>query len=391
MEVEADAAAGEVQDVLRAVARPRRVGSAGAAEVGADLRRRLTALGYEVRVLPFSFSDWPGRFGVPVAGAAHLAGSFVAGTLLREGWPGTALLVLVLVAAIDVALALTAPMAMRRLGVGRVEGENLIAARPGARPRWIVMAHRDSKSQPIPTALRGAALAAAAGSWLVLVAIALVALLGPVPVGAVLLAGSVGVVGGALMLFSWVGDTSPGALDNASGIATLMAVAARQNPEANDVAFVITDGEEMGLCGARSLATRLPPIAGVINIDGIDDEGPFHIVERFGRPRRGLAPHLAAPLLSAAAALNHSMCRRDAPFGILLDHMPLVDAGLPALTLMRGRARSLLRVHTPADDLTRLRGTGAAEAAELVSLALAGLRRAEPSGDERVAHGGVRG
>jgi len=286
---------------------------------------------------------------------------------------------------------LTAPMAMRRLGVGRVEGENMIAARPGAHPRWIVMAHRDSKSQPIPTALRGAALAAAAGAWFVLIALALVALLGPIPSGAVLLAGSVGVVGGALMLFSWVGDTSPGALDNASGIATLMAVAARQEPHADDVAFVITDGEEMGLCGARSLATRLPPISGVINIDGIDDEGPFHIVERFGRPRRGLAPHLAAPLLAAAAELHHPVRRRDVPFGILLDHMPLVDAGLPALTLMRGGLHSLLRVHTPADDLTRLRGTGAAEAAELLTRALVRLRAIDAHSGERVAQSDARG
>ncbi len=377
---------GDVRDVLRAIARPRRVGSPAAAEVGDELTERMTALGYRVTAVPFSFSSWPGRFAVPVAGAVHLAGTYIAGTLLRGSHAAIALVVILLMAAADLALFGYAPLAMQKLGVGRVEGECLIASRRGARPRWLIMAHRDSKSQPVPTAVRGAALAGALLSWVVLGALALVALLAPVPWPLVAVAGAIGVVSGGILLFSWVGDSSPGALDNASGVAALVGLAARQDAEADDVAFVITDGEELGLCGARCLATRLPPVAGVINLDGIDDDGPYHIVERFGRPRRGLAPHLAAALMRAAAESGRPLVRRDVPFGLMVDHMPLVDAGIPALTLMRGRLRSLLRVHTPADDLSHLDGSGAEDAVELLARALDHLRAAEP-----VAPGAVRG
>ena len=37
-----------------------------------------------------------------------------------------------------------------------------------------------------------------------------------------------------------------------------------------------------------------------------------------------------------ARAIHDQSDRRDAPFGIMLDHMPLVNAGTPALTVLRG-------------------------------------------------------
>src|SRR5690606_19091292 len=119
-------------------------------------------------------------------------------------------------------------------------------------------------------------------------------------------------------------------------LATLLGIAERERT-ADDIAFLVTDAEELGLAGARAIAPRMPPVFGVINVDGIDDHGTFHVVERFGWPRKkGLAPHLAAAVLGAADRLGMSARRRDAPFGILLDHMPLVEAGTPALSIMRG-------------------------------------------------------
>jgi hypothetical protein len=129
--------------------------------------------------------------------------------------------------------------------------------------------------------------------------------------------------------------------------------------------------------GAREIAAQLPPSFGVINLDGLDDHGSFFLIEKFGWPKkRGAAPHLAAALLSAAAARNQPARRRDVPIGLLLDHIPVVKAGTPALTLMRGSLASLRRVHRPADNLDNMSGKGVEESVVLLCDALAHLRLA---------------
>jgi Zn-dependent M28 family amino/carboxypeptidase len=193
------------------------------------------------------------------------------------------------------------------------------------------------------------------------------------------LLGAIGVVAGAILVFCWVDNRSPGALDNASGVVALLGVAEREFA-AGDVAFIVTDAEELGLVGARTVASQLPPSFGVINVDGLDDDGHFYLIERFGWPKkRGAAPHLAAALLSAAAKRNVEARRRDVPIGLLLDHLPIVDAGTPALTLMRGKLSSLRRVHRPADNLEHLKGSGVEESVHLLCDALAHLRVASNS------------
>jgi Zn-dependent M28 family amino/carboxypeptidase len=116
-------------------------------------------------------------------------------------------------------------------------------------------------------------------------------------------------------------------------------------------------------------------VFGVINLDGLDDTGTFYVFERFGIMRKkGLAPHLAVALLQEADALGLNADRRDLPFGIPVDHIPIVRAGVPALTVMRGTMKSLRRVHRPTDDLDHLRGDGVDKAIDLVSGALVRLR-----------------
>jgi Zn-dependent M28 family amino/carboxypeptidase len=196
----------------------------------------------------------------------------------------------------------------------------------------------------------------------------------PVKHGTIVAAGTLAVIAAVILIFCWVDNNSPGALDNASGVATLLGIAEREGT-GSDVAFLITDAEELGLAGARAISRSLPAVYGVINFDGLDDEGQFQIVEDFGWPRRrGKAPHLAAALLSAAAALDVPIQRRSVPFGIMLDHIPIVESGMPALTVMRGSLASLRRVHRPIDDLSRLSGDGITRAVDLTCAALHLLR-----------------
>jgi hypothetical protein len=257
---------------------------------------------------------------------------------------------------------------------GERSGVNLFAVMPQRRPRFVVMAHRDTKSQPVPLAFRGPAIVIGIIVWAVLLVAAIAHTARPLPGSLIVTLGITGVVAGIILIFCWVNNRSPGALDNASGVVAALGVAARER-DAGDVAFLITDAEELGLAGARAAAHQLPPLIGVINLDGLDDEGTFYVLERFGVLRKhGMAPHLAAALLEEAASRGEAADRRDMPWGIPVDHIPIAKAGIPALTLMRGTFESLRRVHLPGDDLEHLRGDGVERAIGLVSGALQRLR-----------------
>lgn len=362
-------------EAIRALARPRLTGSDGAAETAAALRHRLEALGYEVRDVPFSFSTWPGRFGLPLVGGLYLLDMAAATALLWDGRGPAALLVLLAgVLAIGALLALARP-AIRRLGRGRVETADWLVQRPGTRPRYLVMAHRDSKSQPVSTLARTAGIIAAIAAWAGLVAAAAAAAVEPTrpPAPLLLGAGAVALLGGAALAFSWAGNRSPGALDNASGLAALLDVAGRERG-ARDVGFVVTDGEELGLAGAHAIKDRLPPVLGIINLDGLDDGGELRVVDGHGWRRRGRAPRLTDALLGAAGALGVAARCQGLPPGMRVDHIPLAEAGLPAVTVMRGTLGSLRRVHRPRDEAARMDGTGAAVTAAVVCGALRLLR-----------------
>lgn len=376
----ADRAGGlDVMKLLRDIAKPRLTGSDGAADVTATLMTTLENLDYEVRQQPFTFSPWLGRFGITAAGAVYLAAMFVAAGFLYTNHPDGAI-ALLLIALVLIGLgAMFASAAIDSLPFGRVDGSNLLAIPRGGRVRYIIMAHRDSKSQPVPLAFRGPAIVLAVVAWLALFIAALFHMARPLPGGLILLVGALGVVAGVVLVFCWVDNRSPGALDNASGVAAAVGIAARERA-AGDVGVLITDAEELGLAGARAAVGTLPPVFGVINLDGLDDDGTFYVFERFGLiNKRGLAPHLAAALLEEAAQRGEPADRRDLPVGIPVDHIPLVRAGIPALTVMRGSVRSLRRVHRSIDDLAHLRGDGVLRTMDLVAGALHRLReRARP-------------
>ena len=355
-------------ETIRALARPRLVGTAAARDVAEEIRHRFEALGFRTRELPFTFSTLPGRYGLPAAGTVLTATAAAAAWLVAGGRAGPAMGVLLL----GLVLA-TLPLAMLdaalRLPWGRLETANMLFVRD--RPRWIVMAHRDTKSQPLPTALRTAAIVLALVAWAGLAVLAISAWArdgSAAPGAAVWIAAGGLAVAGTLLALSPTGNGSPGALDNASGLAALLA-AAERTPD--DVAYLVTDGEELGLAGARAAADTLPRVAGIINVDGLDDRGPIRIAE--SRRWRHLSGAMATALLNDARALGFDVVRRPLPPFVLVDHEPLARAGRPALTVLKGGWRSLLRVHRPADSPDRLDGTGAARVAAVLVTMLGGL------------------
>lgn len=366
--------------LLRELAKPRMSGTEGAAEAAILVRKHFRSLELEIKEFPFSFSTIPGRFAISAAGVIFLLGTLGAAALMNMLHPGIALVILLVVMLLIGSIAVLAPALTSMLPFKRVEAANLLAHKPGSRPKYLLVAHLDTKSQPIPLAFRGPAIILAIVCYAAFVVFALLGVLDPVWIvpRVTTLLGVLCFIAGVLLVFCWVDNRSPGALDNASGVATVLGVA-EQMSTTGDIGYLITDGEELGLVGARDIARKLDPVIGIINIDGIDDSGAFLVLEKFGVPPRHIAPHLVASLLTAAEEMKLPATRRNVPFGLLLDHIPLARRHLPAVTLMRGSLKSLRRVHRPADSMDSMSGSGIDTAVALVTRALKAMR-AEPIG-----------
>jgi hypothetical protein len=227
-----------------------------------------------------------------------------------------------------------------------VQGVNLIARRRGTTPRVWLVAHYDSKGQPISMAVRLAgALALVLGAAGLLVTLA--------PALALLLAG------GIVLSRNRVTDASPGAVDNASALVAALMVLDLA-PRHVDVGVVFPDAEELGLLGARALvAERGPLLAGaaVVNLDGLDDRGrPIAVVHRRG--------HVA----DAVAGELRAFRARWMP--VVVDGIVLARAARECVTIMKGDWRTARIVHTPRDVAERLTLAGVRQVAQGVARAI---------------------
>lgn len=335
--------------LLRELAVPRLVGSPGHAQVREILKRELTARGYVVLEHPFTIrrTAGPGAL-IPVGGA--LAAAAIGTAALAALSSAPAALAGWLVA---VAFVLIAVLYARRAAPS-VEAVNLIGVRPRARVTLWLAAHYDSKGQPLSMAWRIVAVALAAAGLLGLVANACVRLAGrpwSTPVEGLI--SGVALIGGLLLLGNRVTNGSPGALDNASGLATLFAVLDLL-PAGAPVGVLLPDAEEYGLLGARALVRdrgNLFEGAVVVNMDGIDDRGsPICFVHRDG------------PAVAAVAQELHARRRRFLP--VLVDGLAFAHAARECVTVMRGDWGTARVVHSPRDVAERLtlQGSGAVAA-----------------------------
>jgi len=250
------------------------------------------------------------------------------------------------------------------LRLARCRGINLVATRPvqgDARITWLC-AHLDSKSQPVPILVRAAGITASALSWLAALGLGIALVTGLASAtwrAAWWWVAGAGIVAAVPVMASVVQDASPGALDNASGVAAVL-LAATAPDTGGRVGVVLTSAEELGLAGARAWV-RGRDAGTALNCDGVDDAGPVAIMYSGRRPA-GLieALHRAAERLRIEARAH-----RLVP-GILTDGVAMADAGWSVVTLSKGGSGTLARIHRPGDDATRMTGTGIAEVADLI-------------------------
>jgi len=314
--IELDAIA---REHLRRLARtPRPTGSPEAAEARRYCADVLRGQGFSTIEHPFEYSAAVGRFGTPVAGVAALLSIALGARLVGA--------IVILLAG-----AWLARRGVLALPFLRREGINLEARRDNAPTLWLV-AHIDSKSQPVPLLVRSAGIILLAIAWI-----------GGWPYLAI--------VGALPVIASVVGRASAGAVDNASGVATVLSAASLlgQAP----VGILITDAEELGLAGARAWCVKNAPSV-AINCDGVDDDGQPTLMWTRPRARRLEAAFKgvrAIPLVP----------------GVLVDSVAFSGAKWEAITLSRGTLGTLRRIHTRKDDLEHLRGDGIAAAARVLA------------------------
>jgi Zn-dependent M28 family amino/carboxypeptidase len=178
-----------------------------------------------------------------------------------------------------------------------------------------------------------------------------------------------------------------GAIDNASGIATMLGVAAelrREPPLDRTVVFLATTAEEQGLLGSRYwVANPTVPhqsVVAVINLDSMNVYGRTKKVEVVGFGQTTLEDTLA----ELATAQGRSVVGDSHPESggfYRSDHFPFAQVGIPALYFHSGldmveggldageqlRTGVKQRYHTPADEFDESWSfEGALEDAQLI-------------------------
>lgn len=297
---------------------PRVAGTRGEREAASYISERLRGWGYRVRVQRFSFvSEELKRR----AEALVLLGTLPSLLLPPQGmlvWIVSALLLLKL-------LPLFLP---------RARSQNVVARLGQAKPRVILTAHYDSASSPPSPRLKLFLGLAFPLALLALVACALARIFGllPWPLPALGLLALLVSAAGAELTSALSRKPSPGANDNASGVAVMLEVArVARGLRSPNLAAIALGAEEQGLEGSKRLAS-LARGALVLNLDTIG-VGRFCFVEGNGVLRRLRTSPQANQVLAAACERAGVKLKPWWPLLVSHDHLPLLKAGAKATTL----------------------------------------------------------
>ena len=135
---------------------------------------------------------------------------------------------------------------------------------------------------------------------------------------------------------------SPGANDNASGVAALIELARTQRDEG--LCYVAFGAEEIGLWGSDAFIAEhgTEGLRFMLNLDMVGKLSDTRFIASDQRPSRDLADRAAV----LAAELGHAVPRGSFPSFASSDHAPFAEAGVPAITITGGSDES---IHTPQD------------------------------------------
>ncbi len=308
---------------------PRMAGSKGERLAAKYIRRHLRSLGLRVSVQRFDFVNILSKMR---AASVILAGAFIATLFLPA-------LVSLAVGVVGVVLVLALPHLLPKQGSLNIIGE-FRQRRP--RKRVVITAHYDSapctRDRRLSIYLR-LVLAPLVVVFLLLLALRAASLLPAWPVVWTGLAAVFLPTCGALFI-TRKSQVSPGANDNASGVAVMLeaARAAAENPPLDlELNFVALSAEEQGAIGSRELAPKLKAGKTIaLNLDMVGAGSRLYLVEGTGLlRRRGTSDELNKSLRKIGKLLGIKIKSLWAPTAGF-DHVPFVRRGIPATTLTAG-------------------------------------------------------
>ena len=341
-------------------ATPRFAGSDEETRARSRCRRELEQAGFTCEEQPFTYSQWLARWAVPLISFA--LGGLVLGVgllALRRNSSTPGVVFFALFAAVFASEISPTKGWVLRFPWSTAVAVNL-EARRGTPTVWLV-AHLDSKSQTVPMLLRIAGTVSLYTAAMLVGFGGLAMLLwGTVAEPAVIIALPLALFGALTAGLCFIRNESPGAVDNASGVAAVLLAA--QSPDAPaSLGVLITSGEELGLAGAIAWARKSPSQLMILNCDTVDEVGAYRCM------------YSVEPMRVVAAARNAAQRQgiemklgRMIP-GIMADSMAFSRWPWSAITLSRGTLATLARIHTRRDNSSKLSGEGSAEASVLLS------------------------
>lgn len=151
---------------------------------------------------------------------------------------------------------------------------------------------------------------------------------------------------------------APGADDNASGAAGVLEIARTlaKDPSDHDIRFILFGGEEQGLFGSTQYVASLTPaekqrIGAVLNMDMI---GTRNGTKRGVLIEGGEVSRPVIDALSAAAAAYTTLEVTTSLNPFNSDHVPFIDAGIPAVLTIEAGDSSNANIHGPKDTIDKI-------------------------------------
>ncbi|MHA1731983.1 MAG: M28 family metallopeptidase [Promethearchaeota archaeon] len=379
---------------VKALGIPRFVGTGGERWALAYLEDQLRRAGYSPQSRPVVAYLLPmpvlqRLLGICATILLLLSTAALTSRSMPSPWAGTPLLLSVCFLAVELLLASGVTECGLNLGRG-TSTKNVLAECPPRGPaklEVVLYAHSDSKSQLFPLAWRTAfqVLGLYAGTLLG-VFLTSAALIGVAGRAVESLAGT-WIWGLAtpviLALACWsanfIGNGSPGADDNASGMGVLLELARvfkDERLEATKITFLFDAAEEVGLYGSKAFigerkqALRRPGKSNTffLNLDTVGGGLPLYLLACHGIPKKCPAKRFTSILEQAAARAGVPLKTVYVPLGDWGDSYHPRKAGLPTVTLVASGGAK--RTHSKRDTYDEVDGNSLASVGGLVEVFL---------------------
>jgi hypothetical protein len=257
----------------------------------------------------------------------------------------------------------------------KIKANNIVAFTPDNvnkdnAPHLYLMAHYDSKSQTLPLPIRMALFALTILGGFSATIVMILSILLPELDPLIPYFGWGSLLFGIPLIYMGIGNDSPGAIDNASGVGLILHLAELLATEEDllhrlRVTFLFTAAEEEGLMGAQAYVAKNEPALRrqaqkggfyILNFDGVGTRGRLLLDEISQKRRSARRISLGDWVRDICSELNIPIGRFP-PIGALMDHAPFAHCGFNAISLATS-GQAVWSVHTRGDTAEKLHPKG---------------------------------